>query len=205
LSRSAPDQGSLIVLTLVSLAFGTLVSEDLACITAGLLIQRGQISVASGTLACTVGIFAGDVGLWAVGRLFGRAALAWPWMRRRLQHAGAEKMSRWLHRHSAGAIVSSRFLPGTRLPLYVTAGVLKMPGPVFAVWTLVAALLWTPALVLVAAGVGDGISARMSPTPVVGWALTVVVVTVVLLLLQGGRHLATSSTRARVAARLARW
>jgi membrane protein DedA with SNARE-associated domain len=205
LSRSAPDQGSLIVLTLVSLAFGTLVSEDLACITAGLLIQRGQISVASGILACTVGIFAGDVGLWAVGRLFGRAALAWPWMRRRLQHAGAEKMSRWLHRHSAGAIVSSRFLPGTRLPLYVTAGVLKMPGPVFAVWTLVAALLWTPALVLVAAGVGDGISARMSPTPVVGWALTVVVVTVVLLLLQGGRHLATSSTRARVAARLARW
>lgn len=231
------------MLILISLAFGTLVSEDLACITAGLLIQRGQISVAFGILACTVGIFVGDVGLWVVGRLFGRAALGWPWMRRRLQHPGAEKMCLWLHRHAAGAIVSSRFLPGTRLPLYVTAGVLKLPVRVFAVWTLVAALLWTPALVLVAAGVGDGInpgtrlcwwsgqrhsteepavfsrrsdarglhtseqqvSARVSPTSVVGWAPTLVVVAVILLLLQGGRHLATSSRRARLTDRLARW
>src|SRR5438477_559734 len=31
------------MLTFLSLMFGTLVSEDLACVTAGLLIQRGQI------------------------------------------------------------------------------------------------------------------------------------------------------------------
>ena len=51
------------MLTFLSLMFGTLVSEDLACVTAGLLIQRGQIEASSAVVACTLGIFAGDVGL----------------------------------------------------------------------------------------------------------------------------------------------
>ncbi len=43
--------------------FGTFVSEDLACITAGLLIRRGAIGSTAAIAACTLGIFAGDVGL----------------------------------------------------------------------------------------------------------------------------------------------
>ena len=72
------------VLTLLAIAFGTFASEDLACISTGLLIQRGQIGLTAGIVACTAGIFVGDVGLWALGRFFGRAALAWPWAARRL-------------------------------------------------------------------------------------------------------------------------
>ena len=62
------------MLTFCSLMFGTLVSEDLACVTAGLLIQRGQIGASSAVAACALGILAGDVGLWGIGRAFGRAA-----------------------------------------------------------------------------------------------------------------------------------
>jgi hypothetical protein len=76
------------VLTFLSLAFGTLVSEDLACVTAGLLIQRGQIDPSTGIIACIIGIFGGDVGLWGAGRVFGHAALAWPWIARKRQSFG---------------------------------------------------------------------------------------------------------------------
>jgi membrane protein DedA with SNARE-associated domain len=64
------------MLTFLSLMFRTLVSEDLACVAADLLIQRGQVEASSAVLACTLGIFAGDVGLWAIGRACDRGTSA---------------------------------------------------------------------------------------------------------------------------------
>jgi membrane protein DedA with SNARE-associated domain len=49
----------------LSLMFGTLVSEDLASITAGLLIREGAIGAIAAVVACSIGILAGDIGLWA--------------------------------------------------------------------------------------------------------------------------------------------
>ena len=142
------------MLTFFAIALGTFASEDLTCVATGLLIQRGQIGVTQGILACTLGIFVGDVGLWAVGRLFGTAALAWPWTARRLQHHTLRDVRAWLDRHAAGAIVGSRFLAGTRFALYVMSGVLRVPIAVFSLWALIAALLWTPTIVLLSATLG---------------------------------------------------
>ena len=115
------------MLTLVVIALGTLVSEDATCIATGLLIQRGHVGITSGILACLSGIYLGDLGLWALGRLCGGAALQWPWAARRLSHQSVGDARAWLERHAAGAIVSSRFLPGTRFALYVVAGILRLP------------------------------------------------------------------------------
>src|SRR3970040_2075824 len=109
--------------TFLSIVLGTFISEDLACVGAGLLIQRGEIAALTAVLACTTGIWLGDVGLWALGRLGGRAALRWPWVTRRLEGSRVDGLHAWLERHAPGAILASRFLPGTRLPLYVGAGV----------------------------------------------------------------------------------
>ncbi|MEP7307456.1 MAG: DedA family protein [Acidobacteriota bacterium] len=151
------------LLAFASLLFGTFISEDLACVTAGLLIQRGELAASTGILACTLGIFVGDLGLWAVGRLFGHAVLGWSGIGRRLQHERAEELRAWLERHAAGAIVASRFLPGTRLPLYLVAGIVKLPCFVFAVWALVGTLLWTPTLVLLTARLGDAFAVPVKP------------------------------------------
>jgi len=82
--------------TFLSLMFGTLVSEDLACVTAGLLIQRSQVEASSAVLACMLGIFAGDVGLWAIGMACGRTILAWPSVARRLQPNRFHECRLWL-------------------------------------------------------------------------------------------------------------
>jgi membrane protein DedA with SNARE-associated domain len=192
------------MLTFFAIALGTFASEDLTCVATGLLIQRGQIGVTEGILACTLGIFVGDVGLWAVGRLFGTAALAWPWTARRLQHHTLRDVRAWLDRHAAGAIVGSRFLPGTRFALYVMSGVLRMPIGVFSLWALIAALLWTPTIVLLSATLGDAFVERVAPLIGASWIARVGAAAVAFGLLQAVRMLATKHRRVRVAARVSR-
>lgn len=192
------------MLTFFAIALGTFASEDLTCIAAGLLIQHGQIGVTAGILACTLGIFVGDLGLWAIGRLFGTAALAWPWTASRLQHRTLGEVRGWLDRHAAGAIVGSRFLPGTRFALYVMSGVVRVPLAVFSVWALIAALLWTPTIVLLTATLGDTFVMRVAPLLGAGWLARLAVVVVALSLLQAVRTLAARPRRMRLAARFAR-
>jgi len=179
----------------------TFVSEDLACITAGLLIQRDEVGLLTGMLACTLGIFAGDVGLWAIGRGFGRVTLQWRWLR---QPAALDDLKRWLDRHAAGAIVGSRFLPGTRLPLYVLSGVLNVPLAVFALWALIASVLWTPTLVLLTASLGDAFLRWLAPVFGLGWPARLAAAAGGLMLIRAVRLFATPAARQRTSARLAR-
>ena len=175
------------MLTFISLMFATLASEDLACVAAGLLIQRGQVEASSAVLACTLGIFAGDVGLWAIGRACGSSVLAWPRVARRLQPNRFHEFRSWLERHAGWAIVASRFLPGSRLPLYVIAGIVELPGMVFAGWALLGTLLWTPALVLLTAIIGDAFIGRISSLVGSAWMADMVAAVIIVLLLRGVR------------------
>jgi membrane protein DedA with SNARE-associated domain len=193
------------MLALLGIVVGTFASEDLTCIATGLLIQRGQIGVGAGIIACTAGIFVGDLGLWAMGRLFGQAAFAWPWSARRLRTEKLEEVRAWLHRHAAGAIVASRFLPGTRFALYVMSGVLRLPIAIFALWALLGAVLWTPTIVLLTATLGDAFVARIAPMIGAGWTARLAVAAAMLVALHAARAIASPGRRMRAAARLARW
>lgn len=134
---------------LLSLAFGTLVSEDLACLAAGLLIADGRLDPLAGLLACGLGIWVGDLGLWGVGRVAGAAVLG-RWSGGRL-----DGLRDWFARRGGVALLAARFLPGTRLPLYLLSGVLDRRPTRFAVWTLLAVVVWVPAVVLLVALAGE--------------------------------------------------
>jgi membrane protein DedA with SNARE-associated domain len=140
----------------IALALATLVSEDLTCITAGQLIVSGSLHPFVGVSGCLAGIYLGDLGLWLVGRALGRRLPGWDWAARRLPAATLERFGRWFDANAGKAVVAARFIPGTRLPLYVAAGMLGRRGGAFAGWTFVAALVWTPALIALAAWLGDG-------------------------------------------------
>src|SRR6266851_3907524 len=60
--------------SLLLIALATLVSEDLTCIATGVLVAQGKLGFFSGTLACLLGIFTGDLLLFLAGRLAGQAA-----------------------------------------------------------------------------------------------------------------------------------
>jgi membrane protein DedA with SNARE-associated domain len=133
---------------LIGLAASTLLSEDAACIAAGVLIRQGAIGAVEGVAACAAGIYTGDALLWWTGRLLGRhshvRAFHPTWYRAVETYGNA--MTR--HVDSALALLASRFLPGTRLPMYLAAGAFGRRPRSFFLWTLVAVLLWTPVVVL---------------------------------------------------------
>ena len=148
----------------VSLVAGTFVSEDLTCVLAGVLILDGRLDPLTAIAACGLGIWIGDLGLWAVGRMGGARVLAWPRVRRYLTPARSARFAEWFEAHAASAILASRFLPGTRLPLYLAAGAFGASALRFALWSFVAVALWTPPLVLVSAGAAGPLAATLPDT-----------------------------------------
>jgi membrane protein DedA with SNARE-associated domain len=182
---------------------GTFVSEDLTCLSAGLLVRDGRISFVAAVAACAVGILAGDLALWSAGRFsrtsLGRSAAAARW----LQRLPLQPMQEWLEQHATAAIIASRFMPGTRLPLYVATGLIGVPLHRFAACASGAVLLWTPGLVWAGASAGELAFTLLPSHGWLGWIVrSGVVLGMFLLIHRSLRGLA--STRQR-AARLARW
>ena len=142
-----------------SLALGTLVTEDLACVAAGVAVAEGMIGFAPATIACFAGILGGDLLLFALGRVFGRRVLAWPIVASRVMPHAIERSSEWIARRGVLVVLVSRFTPGTRLPTYLAAGILRTDARRFVLWFTLAAALWTPVLVGLSAIVGGEVAA----------------------------------------------
>jgi len=132
---------------LVQIALATLVSEDLTCIAAGVLVTQGRLDIVSGTLACVAGIYFGDLLLFLAGRFLGRPAVRFPLIRRFVTPGQLERASRWLTSRGPRVVFLSRFAPGLRLPTYFAAGLLRVNFWRFALYLLLAAGIWTPLLV----------------------------------------------------------
>ncbi|MDF1658703.1 MAG: DedA family protein [Verrucomicrobiales bacterium] len=130
-----------------AIALSTLISEDLACIAAGMLASEGAISFAWALIAAFLGIYIGDLLLYLIGRIGGLGLLKKPpfrWFIKEMQIVQAETL---FQEHGAKLIFSSRLLPGSRLPVYAAAGVLNYPLWRFALFMALAGAL--SALVLV--------------------------------------------------------
>jgi membrane protein DedA with SNARE-associated domain len=146
---------------LVGVALGTLLSEDLTSIGAGLLVRDGQLGATGAVVACAGGVYLGDLGLWLAGRVLGRRLLTLRWFARRLDAAALEELGARLDGRLAVAVLASRFLPGSRLPMFVAAGIWGRRPYAFMAWSLLAVLLWTPPLVLLTAWFGPSLTSPL--------------------------------------------
>ena len=202
-SAAPPVEGLALAAMILLLVTATFVSEDLTCIGAGLLVAQGSLPWLAAIAACFVGIVLGDFMLYGAGRLGRPVTRAAPfrWL---LRPEDLERACRWFEERSAALILTGRFVPGTRLPTYTAAGVVRLPFPRFALWTLVAAALWTPLLVgasvLFGAAAQEwlGIFRDLALAWLAGTALVVLIVFRVLL------ALATQQGRQRLAGRWCR-
>jgi len=199
-----PAQGLALVLTMVLIVLATFISEDLACIGAGLLVAHGQLGLAAAIGASFVGIFFGDLGLFLVGRWVGlrvlrRAPLRW------FVHEGhVEIAEHWFDRRGTAMIFFSRFIPGMRLPTFLAAGILRMGFWRFLGWLLLASLLWAPVLVGLAALVGEQAIAYFEAFRKSVLGAVVLVALGVFLLFKGILPLLTFGGRRRVWGRVRR-
>ena len=139
------DANALAIFVLLALA--TLVSEDLTCIWAGVMIAEERIGFGLGVTACLAGIFMGDVLLFLSGRVVGRAAVRRVPLKWFVRETDIDRGTAWFRRRGMLAISISRFMPGTRLPTYFAAGLLDTSFLKFTFYFLIAAAIWTPLLV----------------------------------------------------------
>jgi len=148
-------RGLSLALILVLIAAATLISEDLTCIGAGMLAATGTIDLLPAILASFAGILFGDVLLYLAGRWLGRPALQYPPLKWFIRSADLDRASQWFDRKGPVIILTSRFLPGSRLPTYFGAGILRTGFGHFLLYFTIAAALWTPLLVGLSAVIGD--------------------------------------------------
>jgi membrane protein DedA with SNARE-associated domain len=191
-----------------ALAAGTLLSEDLTCVAAGLLVRARALDPASGVLGCFAGIYLGDLGLWLVGRGLRRGLLRShrlaAWVERHLPPDALARGRGWIEAHAPGALLAARVLPGMRLPAYLASGVLGLALGRFALWAGLAALVWVPLLVLGTAFLGGRVEALLGGLNGSGPWIAVATALAALAALLLARRLATPAGRGRLAARLAR-
>jgi membrane protein DedA with SNARE-associated domain len=126
------------------LGLATFVQEDVPTVTAAVLAGAGKLSWQAGFFGCFLGIWLGDALLYLLARGFGRPLLKHAWVQRFASPESIARSEKWFAQRGTWLLVSSRFVPGTRLPTYLAAGFLRLPfhrfllvtGSVVAVWTV---------------------------------------------------------------------
>lgn len=149
-----PFAGPALLIVFLLLVFAAYASEDLTCITAGLLVAQDRLDFPVAVAACYAGILSSDLGIAWLARVLGRPALRVPPFKWWVSEARFEEASAWLRRRALVVVLVSRFLPGTRLPTCLAAGILRTSLLRFCLYFALAVAIWTPAFVGVNALLG---------------------------------------------------
>jgi membrane protein DedA with SNARE-associated domain len=120
----------------------TFAYEDGATLLAVTLGMAGRLDPRVGFASAFIGIWVGDMGLYLFGTKVGGKVVRSSWMRRFFSPDSLVKAQSWFERRGTLAIIMSRFIPGSRLPLYFVAGTLKQPARLFGAVTGVCSLVW---------------------------------------------------------------
>ncbi len=129
-------------------------SEDLACIIGGILAAGGAMSLPAAVVGCFFGIFISDIGLYLLGRIFGSRAMRISFIAKACEGSSYARLKSAYEHKGLQVVFLTRFIPGSRVPAYTTAGMMKLPLPRFCLWLCMAAAIWTPVLVSIAFFVG---------------------------------------------------
>src|SRR5881396_1169950 len=107
------------------------ISEDAATISSALSIFGGPLSWPLGFAACFAGIWLGDLSLYSLARCLGTPILRSRWIARFADADAIERCQEKFNQHGLLTLLTSRFVPGTRLPTYLAAGPPSRPLPGF--------------------------------------------------------------------------
>jgi membrane protein DedA with SNARE-associated domain len=142
-SHALPETQAALAL---SIFLATFIYEDGATLLAATVSASGALDPRLGILTTFLGIWMGDMGLYGLGSSFGRRTAESRRLRKYLTPESLAKAEGWFARHGSLALVMSRAIPGSRLPLYVAAGALRVPVRLFARITAVCSAVWVCAI-----------------------------------------------------------
>lgn len=80
---------------------------------------------------CVLGVVIGDGFLYGIGRIWGTRLVESRWMKRVLPHDKKLKIEENFHRYGVWVLLFARLLPTIRSPIYIMAGVMRVPFSLF--------------------------------------------------------------------------
>jgi len=102
----------------------SLVSEDVALFSSVVLHHMGQINFYTLIIASFFGILLGDLSLYSIGRFISRGKKTFLWFSLEKYH---HKKKATKQIKGLATLFLARFIPGIRLPIYVSSGAIKYP------------------------------------------------------------------------------
>jgi len=134
--------GIFAVLLLGSL--GIPIPEEMPILAAGILSHEGFVRWWLALPVCIVGVLAGDVILYGIGRHWGERVLNWRLVRRVLTRDREQSLKAAYCRHAVKTVIVMRHVTGLRAAAFLTAGIARVPWRTFLLADMGAALVGVP-------------------------------------------------------------
>ena len=132
-----------IFLMLVAAGVGAPIPEELPVVWAGVWVGTRPTVLPGHFLIlplCIVGAVLCDAMLYGIGRWWGPRLLDKPFMKRLMTPERRKEIEHNFHRHGIKVLLFTRMLPGIRSPVFIMAGVMRLPLPVFLLGDLIYAI-----------------------------------------------------------------
>lgn len=117
-----------IIIFLILTGAGLPIPEEVLVVAAGFLSSEHHLELPLAYLACVLGALLGDILVYSIGRYPGHNFFRkHPWFARLLHEDREKQMEEMIKKHGLKVFFVARFMVGVRMPLYLAAGVVRMP------------------------------------------------------------------------------
>ena len=131
-----------IITFLVLTGCGLPIPEEVPIVLAGIFSAQGRLDPELAFASCLFGALLGDSVMYAIGYHFGHGLVAaHPKFGKFVGAQREEYFEQAIQRHGFKVMLLARFLVGVRGPVYLAAGVVRMPFRRFIFWDLICATL----------------------------------------------------------------
>ncbi|MBT3351546.1 MAG: DedA family protein [Nitrospinaceae bacterium] len=144
-----------IFLVLLLCGLGLPLPEDVPIIVSGYLTHLGTIKAEYALAVNFAGVLSGDMIIYSLGYWWGPRATQHRTVRAILNPRRLKKVERFFGKHGRKAVFFGRFLAGLRAPLFLAAGMMRVPVWRFFGMDFLAAALSIPVLFFAAFYFGD--------------------------------------------------
>lgn len=114
-----------VFIVLMICGFGLPIPEDITLVAGGVIAGLGYANVHVMCAVGILGILAGDVLMFVLGRIYGERALRVRWIAYLLTPRRYALVQAKFARYGNRLMFIARFLPGLRSPIYLTAGMTR--------------------------------------------------------------------------------
>jgi membrane protein DedA with SNARE-associated domain len=117
-----------VFIAILATGLGFPMPEELPIVLGGAMANSGKVYTWSMLPVCIVAVIIGDSFLYLIGRFWGSKLIEMPFIRRKLlPPERLAKIADNFKKYGVGVLLFARLTPGFRAPIFLTAGITKMP------------------------------------------------------------------------------